>query len=37
MDFTIAISKNRTPFGKNIWLILFTAVFFLTWTGEEDL
>src|SRR5215208_365208 len=34
MSFTIAISKNRVPFRKNIWLLLFTAAFAFTWTNS---
>ncbi len=31
MPFTIATSKTRVPFGKNIWLKLFLLVFGLIW------
>ena len=31
MSFSIAISKNKTPFRQNIWLWLFTAVFSGVW------
>lgn len=31
MDFTIAISENRTPFLKNRWLQLFVVVFGAIW------
>ena len=34
MNFTIAISKNRIPFGKNIWLMLFSGVFVFTWVNS---
>ena len=31
MSFSIAISKNKTPFRQNIWLWLFIAVFSGVW------
>ena len=34
MAFTIAISKERVPVGKNIWLIAFIAVFMSVWIGS---
>jgi len=34
MSFTIAISKNRTPFKKNSWLILFSGVFAFAWVNS---
>jgi putative membrane protein len=34
MTFTIAISKNRVPFIKNPWLIIFTAVFLFVWVNS---
>lgn len=34
MEFTLAISKNRTPFMKNIWMIVFTNVFILVWLNS---
>jgi putative membrane protein len=34
MAFTIAISKNRVPFIKNPWLIIFTAVFLFVWVNS---
>jgi putative membrane protein len=33
MGFTIAISKERVPISKNIWLITFIAVFAVVWIG----
>lgn len=34
MSFTIAISKKRTSFRKNLWLILFTGVFVVAWVNS---
>jgi len=34
MAFTIAISKERVPVGKNIWLIVFIAVFASVWIAS---
>ena len=34
MPFTIAISKNRVPFTKNPWLLIFTAVFLFAWANS---
>jgi putative membrane protein len=34
MPFTIAISKERTPFKKNIWLQLFLVVFLAIWANS---
>jgi putative membrane protein len=34
MNFTIAISKGRMPFRKNIWLLSFIAVFVFVWTNS---
>jgi len=34
MAFTIAISKERIPIGKNIWLIAFIAVFISVWIAS---
>ena len=31
MAFTIAISKNRTPLKKNIWLQIFIVFFLINW------
>lgn len=31
MPFTVAISKDRTPFRKNVWLISFVVLFFSLW------
>jgi putative membrane protein len=31
MSFTIAISKDRVPFKKNIWILAFIAVFAFVW------
>ncbi len=33
MSFTIAISKGRTPFAKNLWLILFVLLFLAIWVN----
>ena len=33
MSFTIAISKDRVPFKKNIWLLIF-AVFAFVWSNS---
>lgn len=33
MPFTIAISKERTPFKSNPWLWVFLTVFFILWTN----
>ena len=41
MQFTLAISKGRTPFGKNHWLWAFVSVFTTIWIntliGTSDL
>jgi len=34
MNFTIAISKSRTPYQKNIWLLSFTVLFALSWLNS---
>ena len=34
MGFTIAISKDRVPFKKNIWFLTFTAAFAFTWSNS---
>ena len=34
MSFTIAISKGRVPFRKNIWLLAFIAVFVFIWSNS---
>ncbi len=34
MSFTIAISKSRVPFKKNVWLIIFTIVFLFVWVNS---
>ncbi len=34
MNFTIAISKDRMPFRKNIWLLSFIAAFVFVWTNS---
>src|SRR6187399_1017717 len=34
MSFTIAISKDRVPFKKNIWLFTFIAVFAFAWANS---
>jgi len=34
MGFTIAISKERIPIGKNIWLIVFIVMFASVWMGS---
>ena len=34
MSFTIAISKDRVPLKKNIWLIVFIAVFAVVWSNS---
>lgn len=34
MDFTIAISKNRITFKKNLWLQAFMVVFVAVWTDS---
>jgi len=34
MSFTIAISKDRVPFKKNIWLFAFIAVFAFAWSNS---
>jgi putative membrane protein len=34
MGFTIAISKERIPVGKNIWLIVFIVMFASVWMGS---
>ena len=41
MPFTVAISKNRIPFRKNVWIKIFIAVFLIVWAdsliGTSDL
>jgi hypothetical protein len=34
MSFTIAISKSRVPYQKNIWLISLTVLFVLSWLNS---
>ena len=34
MSFTIAISKDRVPLKKNIWLLVFIAVFAVVWSNS---
>ena len=34
MGFTIAISKDRVPFKKNIWLFAFIGVFAFAWSNS---
>ena len=34
MSFTIAISKDRVPFKKNIWLFAFIIVFAFVWSNS---
>lgn len=34
MNFTIAISKGRMPFRKNIWLLSFIAAFVFVWANS---
>ena len=34
MSFTIAISKNRVPFGKNMWLVAFMLLFVAAWANS---
>jgi len=34
MSFSIAISKHRVPFKKNIWLFAFIAVFVFVWANS---
>jgi putative membrane protein len=34
MAFTIAISKNRTPLKKNIWLQIFIVFFLVNWANS---
>ncbi len=34
MGFTVAISNNRTPIKKNIWIILFLSVFTCVWANS---
>jgi len=34
MSFTLAISKKRIPFTKNIWLYIFTAAFGFVWVNS---
>lgn len=34
MGFTIAISKNRVPVRKNMWLITFASAFVLVWANS---
>lgn len=33
MPFTLAISKTRVPFTKNLWLIAFTVLFAVIWVS----
>ena len=41
MKFTLAISKNRTPFRENLWLksylVIFMSVWISTYVGTTDL
>lgn len=34
MSFTIAISKDRMPFKKNLWLLIFIAAFVFVWANS---
>jgi len=34
MSFTLAISKQRTPYRKNFWLIAFTFTFLAVWSNS---
>jgi putative membrane protein len=34
MGFTIAISKGRVPFTKNVWFLTFTAAFAFVWSNS---
>jgi len=34
MSFTVAISKDRIPVRKNIWLIVFIVVFAFVWSNS---
>src|SRR6188768_2935437 len=34
MSFTIAISKDRVPFSKNVWTIVFATAFLSAWTNS---
>ena len=34
MGFTIAISKNRVPVRKNVWLLTFTLAFAFAWSNS---
>ena len=34
MSFTIAISKSRTPFLKNAWLMIFSVIFLIAWVNS---
>lgn len=34
MGFTIAISKNRVPVRKNVWLLTFVSAFVLVWANS---
>ena len=34
MNFTIAISKDRTPFRKNGWLLIFATAFIFVWANS---
>ena len=34
MNFSIAISKGRMPFRKNIWLLAFVAAFIVVWANS---
>lgn len=34
MSFTIAISKERIPVRKNLWLISFAAIFLFVWANS---
>jgi putative membrane protein len=34
MSFTIAISKGRVPFKRNIWIFVFIVVFVFAWSNS---
>lgn len=34
MSFTIAISKDRVPFSRNVWTIVFATAFLSAWTNS---
>ncbi|HJS54406.1 MAG TPA: DUF2238 domain-containing protein [Chitinophagaceae bacterium] len=34
MSFTIAISKDRVPFRRNIWLLAFMVLFSIVWSNS---